>query len=150
MVPSHVEQLVVEPVRSSGSGRIWRWAASLALIAGIGGVAGYRYKGVDVFANSSRVAAQQPAIVELAAERENEMLVLRWNPEDPPLRNASDAGLVIRDGDQETRFTLDRAQIQGGAISYTPKNNDVTFSMETHVRAGPAGRGILLVIDPFR
>lgn len=151
---SQVERAVTppppRPAALRSDARLWLW---VFLCACLGAVAGYRL--VIYLSGSATTAAGEArqtiagpsALFELGAERIREQLVIRWNPELPALQEAQGAGLLIRDGNRQTRYTLDRSQVQGGAMSYAPSTGDVTFVLEAKA-AGRNVRETLTVIDP--
>ena len=93
--------------------------------------------------------APEPPAVELTAARDQNRLVVRWNPTVPPLADVQTAALTIQDGDRRTQYSLDRAQLLGGAVSYTPLTGHVSFLIEARAKDRPA-RGTLTVLDPSR
>jgi len=54
---------------------------------------------------------------------------LVWNVSDPEIRNASDAMVVIQDGNQQRSMYLDASLIRRGALRYAPGSWDVSFRL---------------------
>ena len=54
---------------------------------------------------------------------------LVWNVADPEIRNASDAMVVIQDGNQQRSMYLDATMIRKGALRYAPGSWDVSFRL---------------------
>jgi len=54
---------------------------------------------------------------------------LVWNVADPEFRHASDAVVVIQDGNQQRSMYLDASQIRQGALRYSPSSWDVSFRL---------------------
>jgi hypothetical protein len=127
------------------TGYAWLWATAILILAAAIGYSVARARMPAPI--TTRASAVAP--LNLAAERVNERLVLKWNASVPGLKNADHAGLLIHDGARETRYTLDRSQLLGGTITYEPMTSDVTFLLEA-AGEGRSFRESLTVIDPSR
>ena len=130
------------PAPASPVKRRWYWTwIGLALLALA--VATAAFFAVRMWTGSD------PPPVELTAARDQNRLVVRWNAAVPPLADVQTAALTIQDGDRKTQYSLDRAQLLGGAVSYTPVTGQVSFLLEGRGN-DRAARGTLTVLDPSR
>jgi TonB family protein len=67
--------------------------------------------------------------VSLGVIFEGKRMRILWNPEAAPIRSARRAYLAIQDGTVSRNLPLTAAELQGGAISYTPLNPDLTLRL---------------------
>jgi protein TonB len=101
-------------------------AASLALFVTL-----FVYPGV--LRNNTKTPApvrQDSSQLQLRVERAAGELLLTWNTNSEPIRNASKAVLSISDGDQHENVAMDLAQLGTGSIVYSPSGTDISFKME--------------------
>ena len=66
----------------------------------------------------------------LRVERTASELLLTWNRDSEPIRNATHAVLSIHDGTQDENVDLDLNQLRNGSIVYSPMTTDVVFQMK--------------------
>jgi TonB family protein len=111
------------------SGRkIWI-AAGIATVVLAGGLA-------FLFANRGSQpppppsAAQVASAIALRVERNAGQLLLTWNREAEPVKNAKRAVLSIWDGKQHEQIELEANQFRSGSIVYSPMSTDVSFRLE--------------------
>ena len=67
--------------------------------------------------------------VSLGVLFEGKRMRILWNPEAAPIRSARRAYLAIQDGTVSRNLPLTAAELQGGAASYTPLNQDLTLRL---------------------
>ena len=68
----------------------------------------------------------EPITTRRISPREMELV---WNVADPEFRNASDAMVVIQDGNQQRSLYLDSSQIRRGSLRFAPGSWDVSFRL---------------------
>jgi hypothetical protein len=123
---------------------VWALSAIVVVLVGLATLYSLRFQ------PAAPQTAGAPNRVELVADRTGNTLLLRWDPANVSVRNATNGQLLIEDGSVETRYKLDSAQLAGGRMAYVPRSRLVTFSLETHLPSGGSGRGILTYLDPSR
>lgn len=78
-------------------------------------------------------------ILGLEVRKSGEGLDLRWDRNQPAIRDALRGVLYIDDGPHRRVSELDRDQLRTGSIYYTPNGGDVRFRLEVHgLRGEPA------------
>lgn len=68
----------------------------------------------------------EPITTRRVSPKEMELV---WNPADPEFRNASDAIVVIQDGNRQRSTYLDAGRIRKGSLRYGPTSWDVSFRL---------------------
>ena len=94
-------------------------------------VALFVYPGV--LRNNTKTLApvrQDSSQLQLRVERSAGELLLTWNRDAEPIRNASKAVLSISDGDRHENVQMDLAQLAIGSIMYSPSGTDISFKIE--------------------
>lgn len=125
---------------------------SVTLVTALAAATGYRL--VAAFPKPSSVAAmERPAHIDLSLDRRIKIpktIAIRWDPKSPYLHDAQKALLVVEDGNRESRFKLDRAELNKGNLRYARASSSVKIVMEVSATTGQTARGVLTVVDPSR
>jgi protein TonB len=88
---------------------------------------------VAYFGGKRRAGAaitSQDSGLALRVERSAGELLLTWNRDSAPIKNAGRAVLEISDGTQHENVQMDLAQLRNGTIVYSPVTADVVFRMD--------------------
>jgi hypothetical protein len=107
---------------------------------------------VQSVAVATPVAAPLPSEtgIGMNVQSQGDRLLIRWNRQLPEVRTAKGGMLVIHDGVQRRRVTLDAADIENGSVLYRPQSNDVSLALDLLTQRGSVLTGHLRVLDGTR
>jgi len=127
--PEEPPETPPEPhVSSKSRSGMWMVAAFVFLLLGV--LLGYE---------ASRITAPRRAsdfALALAVERTGQNLTVRWNPDAPAVRSASNGVLEIDDGGETKRVELDPANLSSGSMVYRNASEKVRFRLVVYLDSG--------------
>jgi Gram-negative bacterial TonB protein C-terminal len=82
----------------------------------------------------------------LTVQSEGDRLLITWNREAGPVRNATQGVFTIDDGLSQRKIDLNAEQVANGAILYRQRSEDVSFRLEVANQEGTLGSGVLRVL----
>ena len=117
------------PAEKSGKGLklLMAAAASIVLFVALFVYPGFMRHSTKPVATAN---PQDSSALQLRVERTAGELLITWNRDAEPIKNASKAVLSISDGDQHENVEMDLAQLRNGSIVYSPSSIDTSFKME--------------------
>jgi hypothetical protein len=136
------------------------WISTAALVLMTAGLAfGWLHTRANVQrANAQSVAVATPLAAPLPSEigigmnvqSQGDRLLVSWNRQLPEVRTAKTGVLIIHDGVQRRRVTLDAADIENGSVLYRPQSNDVSLALDLLTQRGSVLTGHLRMLDGTR
>jgi hypothetical protein len=102
----------------------WLWALPIVTLALFGATAVWRY--------SPARAASLRADFALQLQRAGSDYRVAWDTHSPLIRAADRGTLFIKDGSFETALAMDRDELAGTGLVYSPATNDVSFRLELY------------------
>ncbi len=81
---------------------------------------------------TERLFPSQKALRLTVVDQEN-MLEVHWNHQQPDLRQATSALLIIRDGKEERRLMLTVPELRFGSVAYQRRTNQVEFRLSVEL-----------------
>jgi len=82
----------------------------------------------------------------LTVQDEGDRLLITWNREAAPVRNATQGVFTINDGLNQRKIELDAEQVANGEILYRQRSEDVSFRLEVANQDGTLGSGAVQVL----
>jgi hypothetical protein len=103
--------------------------------------------GMEIIVNGARKPSVivPPQLNLRALREENGNVRFKWNTEIPQIRDARFGVLRIADGDYKHQEELDRVSLQSGGVSFQPRTDEVTISLDVIGRTQNISEWLLLI-----
>ena len=130
---------VASPASDPRRRRRWKFA-----VAGVAATAAVIFAGITFRSRPSpSISPHSDArSITLDLHRQGPRLVLKWNPNDPLLKESTHAQLNIQEGNSQSQITLSKSNVATGEFSYWPESGDVRFRMEAFSPQGTATESV--------